>query len=72
VKPLLDPVTAAKTNFVDLRNANRKKEGSDLDGFGSYLSILDHIDPEQLLVEYGGSFELPWDFESYWEELKKV
>ena len=72
VKPLLDPVTASKLNFVDLKSASRKKVGSDMEGFGAYLSILEYIDPDQLLTEYGGSFEMPWDFDSYWKAFTQI
>jgi hypothetical protein len=69
VKPLIDPVTASKINFVDLKNVKPKTDGADLQGVGTFLSILDYIDSDQLLSEYGGSYEMPWDFKSYWKAL---
>jgi hypothetical protein len=72
IKPLIDPVTASKINFVDLNNQNHKSTESDLQGVGKYLSILDYIDSDQLLTEYGGNVDMPWDFESYWNELSRI
>lgn len=78
LKPFIDPVTASKINFVDLRQEKQlkqehnEKQASKLEGMGGYKSILDYIDADQLLVEYGGSFVMPWHFESYWDAISKI
>ena len=66
IKPFLDPVTAGKINLVDLTQVEKEK-GKQLDGTAGYGSILDEIDPDQLLKEYGGEFEWDWNFETYWK-----
>ena len=69
IRPFLDPVTASKINLVDLTQVKKDKEKPA--GTAGYSSILDSIDADQLLKEYGGEFEWQWDFDSYWKLLNE-
>ncbi|KAI8832959.1 CRAL-TRIO domain-containing protein [Chytriomyces cf. hyalinus JEL632] len=64
--PFLDPVTKAKINFYD---PDKGVKASANAGTGGWINILDVVDPSQLPVKYGGTFNFEYNHEVYWPQL---
>ncbi|KAJ2557491.1 hypothetical protein EV175_001318 [Coemansia sp. RSA 1933] len=65
IAPFIDPVTKAKIAFVDL---SAQKPTSD---DGVWVDIFDHIAPESLERDVGGSWDFKFVQDDYWPELEK-
>jgi hypothetical protein len=71
LSPFIDPKTVKKINLVDPEADKKKSNKQDSAGIGGFVSsILNFVDPEQLLEEYGGSLQWEWNFEDYWNNVK--
>ncbi|KAJ3040162.1 hypothetical protein HDV00_011382 [Rhizophlyctis rosea] len=70
ITPFMDPVTRAKVHFVDLKKQQQNKETSE--GMGGWTNLLDYIDEEQLLGDYGGGHDFVYKHEDYWGAYSKI
>ncbi|KAJ3192720.1 hypothetical protein HK101_006084 [Irineochytrium annulatum] len=66
--PFLDPVTKSKIHFFNSKVQKQINDGNS-EGSAGWTNIADHIDLDQVPVEYGGTFEFVWDHETYWRHL---
>ncbi|KAJ3366895.1 hypothetical protein HDU91_001681, partial [Kappamyces sp. JEL0680] len=74
LKPFIDPITIQKIHLVD-PEADRKKASDELakTGMGGAVSsVLQYVDEQQLLEEYGGAWKWDWDFDEYWSYVSSV
>ncbi|RKO85896.1 CRAL-TRIO domain-containing protein [Blyttiomyces helicus] len=74
IGPFLDPVTRAKIRFVNLKKQHKVAEAKHqpdggVEGTGGWDNIINHVDPNQLVAEYGGAYPFKWDFATYWKHV---
>ncbi|KAJ3046085.1 hypothetical protein HDV00_003835 [Rhizophlyctis rosea] len=73
ITPLMDPVTRAKIQFVDLKKQNEmNQKESAPEGLGGYTNIRNHISADMLPQIYGGGWDYEFKHEEYWKELNDV
>ncbi|KAJ2400396.1 hypothetical protein GGI23_002057 [Coemansia sp. RSA 2559] len=69
IAPFIDPVTKAKIAFVDPTGG--KTSGRSAKSEGPWVDIFDHIAPECLASDVGGSWDFKFVQDDYWPELEK-
>ncbi|KAI8910315.1 CRAL-TRIO domain-containing protein [Gorgonomyces haynaldii] len=74
VRPFIDPVTAAKFHFVDLKKQKTESHTKSevAHGTGGWTNLFDHVDPKYVFKVYGGDFDFEWNFDTYWEAITEI
>lgn len=62
----MDPVTRAKVHFVDLKKQQSAKNQETSEGMAGWTNLLEYIDADQLLSDYGGSADFVFEQKGYW------
>ena len=68
----MDPVTRAKVHFVDLKKQASAKNQETTEGMAGWTNLLDYIDQDQLLREYGGEADFVFEQKGYWEAVSSL
>ncbi|KAJ3365565.1 hypothetical protein HDU91_002164, partial [Kappamyces sp. JEL0680] len=68
--PFLDPVTKRKFHFMNITqkgvtDTEQDQVKNESRGTGGWSHILEWVDPDQLLTQYGGNYEFEFSFDQY-------